>query len=236
VSSPVRLARITGVLYLILGAFGGFAELYVRAPVRASGDAAATAGAIAENAALFRFGMAADLVGITSYLLVAMGFYLLFRHVNRNVAGALVLFVTASVVIQALNNVNHFAALRLATDGSYATALGADGADGLVLLFVEMQATGFRIAQIFFGLWLVPLGYLAYRSGYFPRPLGVVLIAGGLGYLVDLVVQFAYPHLDPIVPLLVVSPSAIGEIWMIGYLLVKGVRLPRPAPGPSAAA
>jgi len=228
-TSPVRLARITGVLYLILGVFSGFAELYVRAGIRAPGDAAATAGNIADNASLFRFGMAADLVGNTSYLLVAMGFYLLFRHVDRKAAAALVLFVTASVVIQALNNVNHFAALRLATDGTYATALGADGADALALLFVEMQATGFRIAQIFFGLWLIPLGYLAYRSGLFPRPLGVVLIAGGLGYLFDLVVQFAFPDLGPVVPLLLVVPSAVGEFWMIGYLLVRGVRRPQPA-------
>jgi hypothetical protein len=85
------------------------------------------------------------------------------------------------------------------------------------------------VAQIFFGLWLVPLGYLAYKSGMFPKTLGAVLIVGGACYLVDLLAAFLLPDLGPSIHGFVVIPSAIAEVSAVGYLLVKGVRTPKQA-------
>jgi hypothetical protein len=79
-------------------------------------------------------------------------------------------------------------------------------------------------AQIFFGLWLVPLGYLAYKSAMFPRALGVLLVVGAAGYLVDMLAAFLLPDVGTAIHGYVTIPSAIAEIWMVGYLLVIGVK------------
>jgi hypothetical protein len=121
-----------------------------------------------------------------------------------------------------------FASLRVATDGSYLAAFGTKGSNALVLLLLDIQHYGYLIAQIFFGLWLVPLGYLAYKSGMFPKALGVLLIVGGVSYLVDMLALFLVPDFGEKISAFVLIPSEIAEIWMLGYLLVIGVKTPKP--------
>lgn len=91
---------------------------------------------------------------------------------------------------------------------------------------LDTQHYGVLIAQVFFGLWLAPLGYLAYKSGLFPKALGVVLIVGAVCYIVDLLAMFLVPDLGQKIGPYIVIPSAIGEIWMVGYLLAIGVKSP----------
>jgi len=101
---------------------------------------------------------------------------------------------------------------------------GAAGSNALALLLVDAQHYGLLIASIFFGLWLVPLGYLAYKSGWFPKALGVTLIVGGGCYLVDMLAAFLLPDIGKAIHGYVNIVSAIAEIWMVGYLLVIGVK------------
>jgi len=177
-SSPKRLARVAGLLYLIVGIFGGFAIAYVTARVYVPGDAATTAGNVRANAGLVRIGVIADLLQATIFVFLAMVLYVLLKDVNQNVARAMLILVAIATTMMCLNEVFQFAAVLVATDGSYVAAFGTAGANALVMLLLDMHHYGFLIAQIFFGLWLVPLGYLAYTSGLFPKALGVVLIAG----------------------------------------------------------
>jgi hypothetical protein len=226
-SSPRRLARIAGVLYLLVGIFGGFAEGFVDPKLYVAGNAAATVGNVLANPGLVRIGVVAHLLDATFYVLTAMVFYVLLQHVNRSVARSILVFAALAVGILTLNAVFQFEALRVATDGSYATAFGAVGSNALVLLMLDIQHYGTLAAQVFFGLWLAPLGYLAYRSGMFPRALGVLLVAATVCYLVDLLVAFLVPDLGKQIHALVVIVPAIAEVWMVLYLLVKGVRSPR---------
>jgi Domain of unknown function (DUF4386) len=226
VTSPKRLARIAGLLYLVVGIFGGFAVGYVSPMLYVPGDAAATAGNVLSNAGLVRIGIIADLLQATVFVFLGMTLYLLLRHVNRNVATAMVILVAIATTIMCLDKVFQFAALRVVADGAYAAAFGIAGSNALVLLLLDIHNYGFLIAQIFFGLWLAPLGYLAYRSGMFPRALGVVLIVAAVSYLMDVVAAFSSPDLaKQIHPFLIIAP-AIGEIGMVVYLLVWGVRTP----------
>jgi Domain of unknown function (DUF4386) len=225
-SSPKRLARIAGLLYLIVGIFGGFAIAYVTAKVYIPGDAATTAANVLANSELVRIGVVADLLQATVFVFLAMVLYVLLSDVNKNAARAMVILVAIATTIMCLNNVFQSAALLVATDGSYAAAFGAAGSNALVMLLLDMHHYGFLIAQIFFGLWLVPLGYLAYRSGVFPKALGVVLIMGGVSYLVDMLAAFLVPDLGKQIHGLLAIPPTIAEIWMLGYLLVKGVKVP----------
>ena len=224
--STKRLARIAGLIYLGVAIFGAFAYGYVVAKVYVPGNAPTTAQNVAENAGLVRVGVIADLFQATLMVFLVLSLYVILKHVNSNVARAMVVLVLISTAITSLNLVFQFASMLVATDGSYVTAFGAAGASALVLLLLDIQHYGYLIAQIFFGLWLVPLGYLAYKSGMFPRALGVVLVAGGISYVVDMAVLFLVPDFGKQVhPLLLIAPI-VGEVWMVAYLLVRGVGRP----------
>ncbi len=221
-------------------ASGGFAIAYVTARVYVPGDAATTAGNVVANAGLLRIGVVADLLQATVFVFLAMTLFLVLKHVNRNAATAMVILVAIATTMMCLNKVFQFAALLVAGDASYVAAFGAAGSNALVLLLLDIHNYGFLIAQIFFGLWLIPLGYLAYKSGMFPRALGCVLIVGGSCYLLDVLTQFLVPNFGETVHRFLAIPPSIAEIWMVLYLLVRGVkasipedRAPVPAPVPA---
>lgn len=225
-SSPKRLARIAGLLYLTIAIFGGFAYGYVLASVYRAGDAAATAANVVANPGLVRSGVLADLLQATVFVFLAMTFYRLLKHVHQGVAGALVVLVAIATTIMCLSDLFQFAALRVATEGVYLAAFETASANAIIFLLLDLQHYCFLIAQIFFGLWLLPLGYLAYRSGMFPRGLGVLLAVGGSCYLVHMLVAFLVPDLNQQIHGALAIPPMIAELWMVGYLLVRGVRLP----------
>ena len=228
-NSPKRLARIAGALYLLVGIFGGFAEGFVDPRVYAAGNAAATAGNVVANSELVRVGVVAHLLDGTFFVFLAMTLYILLKHVHKSAARAMLVLVVLATGVTCLNAVFEFEGLRVATDSSYATAFGTAGSNALVLLLLDTQHYGTLIAQVFFGLWLVPLGYLAYKSGMFPKWLGVVLIVGGACYLVDLVTAFLIPDFGQKIHTFIVIPSAVAEISMVLYLLAVGVRTLKPA-------
>lgn len=223
-NSPKRLARIAGVLYLLVAIFGGFAEGFLDPKMYVAGNAAATAGNVVANAGLMRMGVAAHLLDGVFFICVAMLLYILLQHVHKSVARAMLVFVELAVGIICLNAVFQFEGLRVATDSSYVVAFGTAGANALVLLLLDIQHYGTFIGQVFFGLWLAPLGYLAYKSGLFPKALGVALIVACVAYLVDLFAAFLAPDLSRAIHGFLAIPPTIAEVWMLGYLLVKGVR------------
>lgn len=233
-NSPKRLARLAGVLYLLVGIFGGFAEGFVEPKMYVAGNAAATAGNVVAHAGLVRLGVAADLLDQAFFIFLALTLYVLLRHVHKNVALAMVVLVAIAAAIGSLNAVFEFEGLRLATDSSYATIFGAAGSNALVMTLLDMQHYGLLIAQVFFGLWLTPLGYLAYKSGWFPKALGVALIVGTVGYLLDLLAAFLVPDLGNAIHGYVTIPSAVAEIWMVLYLIVIGVNTVKPGVRTSA--
>jgi hypothetical protein len=236
VASPRRLARIAGLLYLVNAIVAGFAYGFVATKVYAAGDAAATAANVLANPGLVRLGVVADLFQATEWIFLGMALYLLLGHANGNAARAMVVLVAIGAAIVCLNDVFEYMAVRVATDASYAAAFGAAGSNALVLLLLDLQHYGFLIAQIFFGLWLIPLGYLAYRSRMFPRALGVALIVAGVCYLADMLGLFLVPDFGKQINAFLVIPPTIGETWMALYLLVKGVRSsPRDDRAPIAA-
>ena len=210
-----RRARTAGLLYLIVAACGGFGELYVRAGVKVTGDAAATAGNIAASATLFRIGALTDLVNLVCFLVLGLVLYGLLKPVGAGAARTMLAFNAVSVAALTANMVNHLAALQAATGGD----------DALAMLFLELHAHGYLVAGTFFGLWLLPLGYLLYRSGAAPRALGALVMVGSLGYGADLVARVLFPDVGETLPLVLVLPSALAELSLALWLLVKGLHL-----------
>jgi hypothetical protein len=227
-TSPRRLARIAGALYLVVGIFGGFAVGFANPTVYVPGDAAATAANVSNHAGLVRAGVMADLLQATAFVFLAMVLYALLKDVNKSVARAMVILVAIATALMCLNEVFQFSALLVATDASYGTAFGVAGSAALVMLLMDMFHYGFLVAQIFFGLWLIPLGYLAYRSARFPKALGVVLVLGGISYLVDVVFAFWLPDVSKQIHAFLAIAPAIAEIGMVGFLLWLGWRPVQP--------
>ena len=222
--SPKRQARIAGRLYLIVAVFAAFAFNYATGRTYVPGDAAATAQSVLANGGLVRAGVIADLIQATAWIFTAMALYLLLRHVNESRARAMVILVAVGATIICINQVFPLAALLVATERGYAAAFGAAGSNALALLLLDIRHYGSLVAEIFMGLWLVPLGLLAYTSGLFPRALGVALVVGGAGWiagslagLVDPVAGEAFNRSAMMLP-------TVAEVWLLGYLLVKGVR------------
>jgi len=219
-----RLARIAGVLYLFVGIFGGFAEGFVDPKMYVAGNAAATAGNVIANSGLVRLSVVSHLLDGTFFVFLALTLYILLEQVHQSVARAMLVLVALAAGIICLNAVFQFEAERVATDTSYAAAFGTAGSNALVLLLLDIQHYGTLSAQVFFGLWLVPLGYLANKSGLFPKWLGILLILGGVCYVVDLLAAFLVPDVSRGIHSFVVIPSAIAEISMVLFLLVVGVK------------
>src|SRR6202790_4408642 len=172
-TSPKRLARIAGALYLLNAIIAGFAYGFVEIRMYVVVNAAATASTLLANSGLVRLGVVADLFQATVWVFLGMTLYLLLKHVHKSVARAMLVLVAIGASIVCLNTVFEFEGLRAATGAVNLAALGTAGSNALVLLLLDTQHYGIFIAQIFFGLWLVPLGDLAYKSaGSVPTWLG----------------------------------------------------------------
>ena len=236
VNSPKRLARIAGLLYLVVGILGGFAFAAVYSTMDVASDAATPAGNLVANAGLVRIGVAADLIQVTAWVFLSLTLYALLRHVNANAARAMVVLVAIGASISCLNILFVFVGMRVATEATYLAAVGTGGSNALAMVLLELQHYGYAIAGIFFGLWLVPLGYLAFKSDMFPKVLGIVLVVGGISYLVDTLAAFVAPEFTPTIHPLAALLGGVAEISTLGYLLVKGVRSPLPMDRPSPAA
>lgn len=224
--APRRIARIAGLLYLIMGVCGGFAEI-VRVTVYKAGDAATTAANVATHAGLVRASVVADLVAVPTGLFTAMALYLLLKHVHANAARTMVAFLAVAAAMMALNLAHQYQALQV-SDAAYTGAFSGQGSDALVLLMLDLHHNGYLMTQVFFGLWLLPMGYLVYRSGMIPRVIGVLLAVGCFGYLVDMFARFTAPDLGAALSPYVVTPAAVAEVSMMLWLLIKGVRVPQP--------
>lgn len=221
--SPNKTARIAGLLYFILAALSAFGLVYVPSVILVPGDVVITANNIIENEGLFRLGIVSNLLVFTLNIFVAVFLYKLLRPIHKGMASLMVMLILMGVAITMLNELNQVAALLLAHGAGALTVFAIDQLQALMSFFLDLYQYGFVIAHVFFGLWLFPLGYLVFKSGFLPRFLGVLLIIAGFGYLIDFILFFLFPD----VSVKVSEFTFIGEVLLIGWLLVRGVHVER---------
>ena len=219
-TSPLTVARVAGALYLLLAVFGAFGILYIPTLV-VPGDAAKTVENIMASESLFRLSFVSDLFSQTVFILLVLVLYKLLKIVSKNAAVLMVIFALAGIPIAMLNTLNQIAALQLLSGADYLAVFATDQLHALVLFFLDLSEHGITIASIFWGLWLLPFGYLVYKSGFLPRILGILLIIGGFGYLIDFFIFFLFPNLDVAVSIF----TGFGEILIALWLLIKGVNV-----------
>ncbi|HTR64760.1 MAG TPA: DUF4386 domain-containing protein [Terriglobales bacterium] len=224
-ASPQLYARIGGVLYLIIIVAGGFAELFVRDKLIAPRDAAATAGKIMASEPLWRMGFAATLVMLVCAVALTMIFYVLLKPVNRNLALLAVLFNLVDVAIEGINNLHHFAAVLILGGADYLKAFDPHQLQALALLSTKLFAYGYGIGLVFFGCESLLRGYLIFRSGYFPRFLGVLVTISGLSYLTNSFTLFLSPAVARLISSWILLPAGIPELILALWLVVVGVNV-----------
>jgi hypothetical protein len=222
-----RTARIAGLLYLLHFVAFFLADNGVHPTAVGSLDVAATARSMMASQELFLVGFVSFLLTGVFFLLSAWALSVLLRPVNRDLAVLLVLLNLGGVAIWCSAQLSELAALLLLSGADYLNVFQADQLQALAMLFLSLYQYGFMIAQLPLNLWLFPLGYLVYKSGFLPRILGILLIADGVAMLTWFVQFFFFPSYGAVSTVgLAVSFVAEGAFCL--WLLIKGVKDQKP--------
>ena len=225
--SPSAYARFAGVLYLIITVAAIFAHFVIPEQFIVPNDAAATVANIAADESIFRIGaIGSELIILLSEIVLSVVLYVLLKPVNKTLSLVAAVSRLAMTTIHGLNLLNYYFVLQLINGGDVATAFGPEQVQALVMLFLNAHSIGFTIGIAFLVPHVLILGYLIVQSGYFPKVLGFLFIAAGIGYLVDttgLLLVAGYTT----TPGLIATVIAVAEIAFPLWLLVKGVNLER---------
>jgi hypothetical protein len=226
--------RFAGLLYVLTSIVGFFAMGYVPGKLIVHGNAAATANNILASESLFRLGIASQLIGQAGFIFVALALYDLFKGVNQRQASLMLGLIVVSVPIAFLNEVNAIAALVLVRGADFLSIFDKPQRDALAMLFLNLHHYGIVVAEIFWGLWLFPLGLLVYRSRFLLRFLGVWLIIAGFAWVILSLTGVLLPQYQDKVDTFS-QPAMFGEIAFMFWLLIKGAK-PKPLAGSASSA
>lgn len=217
-------ARLAGLLYLIVVVTGFFSLAYVPAQLVVDGDIAATVQQIATSDMLFRLSIYAGVICYSTFVVLPLVLYRLLQGVNREYAVAMVALALVSVPLSLTALTEKFAIVTL-LGGGHATAVNTEALHTQVAARLDQYNNIIRITTVFWGLWLFPFGYLVFRSDFLPRILGIFLMLGCVGYLVNFTGGFLFPgYKDLDIAGYVSIPSALGEIGTCLWLLIAGVK------------
>lgn len=221
-TSPQVYARIGGVLYLIIIVIGFCSEFFVRDKLVVSGDVTATAKNMMASESLLRITIAGELILLVCAIALTLILYVLLRPVNKTLALLAVFFNIVEFPIEAVSKLCLFAALFLSGNADYLKAFEPPQLHALVRISLRLHDYGFGIDLVFFGFACLVYGYLLFRSGYFPRTLGVLMALAGLSYLINSFTLILAPAYAGTISLILVF-ALIGELSLCLWLMVKGV-------------
>ena len=228
VGATERLARATGLLYLVVAILGMFAGT-VSTTLVVAGDAAATADNVLASVALVRGSLVAWIIVLFADVAVAITFFVLLKPISPTLSLLAAAFRVVYAAIQGINLLSLFNALFLLTNAGYGAGFGPGQVNALALFSLAAFGTGFRIGLVFFGAHLIDLGYLLVASRYLPRVISSLVVAAGIGYLADSLGRLLVPDYSAIATAVLLTPAVAGEVGLTVWLLVKGVHVRRPA-------
>ena len=213
-----RTARLTGLLYFIQLPLSVFAILYTPS-LFVPEDTLATVSNILTAETVFRLSIGAALVVQVSHLVIALLLFRILSPVNRTAGVYMVVFMAVSVPITMLNELTNIAILVLANAPSFLSAFSSEQLGNLVLFLHTLHEQGILIAQIFWGLWLFPMGYLIIRSDFVPKLLGYITLVVGASYLLDCFTWILLPGFS----FSFAGVLGFFEILFPLWLLIRGV-------------
>jgi hypothetical protein len=218
-----KKARAAGILYLLLIISGFIYLVFIPLELIDLQNATKTLENIRSSELLFRLGIVTAICSSLLFMLLPLALYNLLQKVNKVSAKFMVLFALISIPISFVNILNKFSVLTLINKSEYAQKIGQAEFQTQVMLYLENYNNGVQVSQIFWGLWLLPFGYLVYKSGFLPKVLGVFLMAGCFGYLITFFGGFLYSDFNKtIISEIAGYPAPIGEIGICLWLLIMG--------------
>ncbi len=229
-SSTKATARRVGLLYLAMSILAILGYMYLPSRYYVAGDATATAARIVAESSTYRLGILNGLAGQVLFLFVVLGLYQLFKDVDKRQARLMVTLVCVGVAAEIVNIGWHTAPLILLSGADWLSGFTRPQLDALAFGSLRLSSAFGDIITGFWGLWLFPFGVLTIRSGLFPRALGWLLFASGVGYCVTCTASIVVP--DQLAAInRVVFPLYFGELAMVLWLPIMGAREPAQAPG-----
>ena len=226
-SSPQLYARIGGALYLVIIVIGLFGEMFVRDRLIVSGDATATAKNIMASEALWRFHIAAELFLLICALVLLMILFVLLRPVSRELTLLAAFFNLVSIGLEAATAMYLVVALFPLGNAGYLRAFAPEQLYAMASLSLKSHAYGFGVSLLFFGCFCVVIGRVIFRSGLFPKTIGVLMQIAGLCYLTDSFALIVAPAFANRLFPAILLPAFIGEASLCLWLLLKGVNVQR---------
>jgi hypothetical protein len=219
---------MAGALYFIYIILHTSADVVGRSKLIVYGDAAATAQNIMASAGQFRIGFIGDLLAALLFFLAAWALYVLLKPVNKNLALLFLLLNLSGVILQCASDLFLVASQMLLSSPNYLNVFQANQLQALAMFSLYLYKNGFMIAQLFYGAWLFPLGYLVFKSGFIPRILGVLLMLHCAFWLMTFLQFFLFPAFNAIIyisyPL-----GFVAEFGLSLWLIIMGVKIPKPA-------
>jgi hypothetical protein len=222
-TSTRKLARLAGLLYLLISIPGFYGLMYVPSALFVHGNPAATAHNIMASETFFRSGIVADLIGQALFVLVALVLYRLLKGVDPTLALLMLILLVVQVPIVFVAEVNHLIIPRLLESGGPAADLSEVQRNALMMVCFKAYDIGIVVDEIFMGLWLFPLGALIFKSGFLPRFLGVLLSVAGCAYLAESITWLLVPAYGALVSKFA-SPVRALELVTPLWLLIMGAK------------
>ncbi len=214
----IKTARLTGLWYLILAISGILGFLIFHPQIFVSGDPQKTLTNLTELETTSRVRLLFELLIVVSQALAAVWFYRLFREINKWAASILGIWGTVNAVVIVVSAIAMNSAIEIANSSLPNLQEKAI----MMQLLGQLITNAWSVGGLFFGLWLMPMGAIVISSGRMPVWLGRILFIGGIGYILQTFIICAGVH-SPYSDILVI-PATVGEFWMIGYLLIYGIR------------
>jgi Domain of unknown function (DUF4386) len=224
----MKTARVAGVLYLLVVLTGPFVLLYVPGKLFVSGDAGATAANILAHQTLFRAHIGVGLASELLFIATVLALYRLLKGVDGQLAALMVILILIDAPLAFLSTANEVATLSFLRGGEFLAAFDKPQRDALALLLIDVDQRSVLVSEVFWGLWLLPLGVLVYRSRFLPRFLGGWLIVNGVAYVVISAAGLWWPEHQKSVST-IATPVLFGEVALMLWLLIVGARGPRSA-------
>jgi len=217
--SPKSLARIAGVFQALEGTAATFGQVQIVGQLFVFGNASATAANLLNHERLFWLGFASSLIGVIFHIAWSVLMYFLFKPVGRRIAGFALAVIVVGCAIQAVTAVLYVAPLLVLKAGDTLNAFTGAQLQALAYVFLRLNGYAFNTYLVFFGLWCALTGLLISKSTFMPSVLGVLLIISGIGWMTYLVPPLAMRLFIPYIA----GASAIGELPLLLWLLVRGV-------------
>ncbi len=223
--SNKKIARIAGFLYLIVVLTGMFSLAYVPKILITWDNSALTFNKIIASEFLFRAGIYSSVICYTAFLFLPIILYKLFKPVNEFYAKLMVILAFVSVPISFVNLQNKFSILSLISKDEYLKIYSLEQLQSKVMFYLTEYNNGISLVSVFWGLWLLPFGYLIYKSNFLPKFLGILLMLGCFGYLINFTGNVLIKNYTELgISKLVSFPASIGEIGTCLWLLIMGAK------------